>query len=235
VVSKTSWIVLFLGVALSPGCVSAAKYMSLQDELARTQDELAYTQESLAKAEDLLTTAELDRDELEKLRQQLVAAENARQDLQAKLDKFQQANSLLAAEGWEGVVNTAEGTYGYRAHGDVLFASGSSTLSSTGKAALDALVSTLKSDPNPIRIDGHTDADPVVKTKDLYKAGNIELGAQRAIAVRQYLIDKGIEPGRIAIASYGEYKPVASGKSAEAKAQNRRVEVLMQAPRNNRG
>lgn len=236
-VSNTSWIVLCLAAVLAPGCVSSAKYLALQDELARTQDELAYARDSLNKAEELLTTAELDRDELERLRQQLVAEQQAKANLAKQLDEFQKSNALLAGSGWEGVVNAAEGTYGYRAHGDVLFASGSSDLTVKGRAALDALVDMLKKDPNPIRIDGHTDIDPVRKTKEQYPDGNIELGAKRAIAVRKYLIERGIPENRISIASYGEFKPVLPGKDADSKSRNRRVEVLLQYPRTaaNRG
>ncbi len=222
------WIaVLVAGLAL-PGCVTASKYYALQDELAKSQDELAYLRDTLAKAEDMLSDVDLDREDQERLKQELARATQEKQELLASLEQLRAQEGLLTGKGLSVIEYGSEGLYGYRAEGDVFFSSGSSELTVRGKEALDLVIKQLKSVDAPIRIDGHTDTDPVNKTKDKYPAGNIELGAKRAIAVREYLIEKGIPSKRIGIASFAEYRPVASGTGSDAKAKNRRVEIMLQ-------
>lgn len=69
-----------------------------------------------------------------------------------------------------------------------------------------------------VDLSGHTDSSG----SDGY---NQALSERRANAVRQYLLHKGIEPGRLNIYSYGESKPAASNDTEEGRAQNRRVET----------
>ncbi len=69
---------------------------------------------------------------------------------------------------------------------------------------------------------GHTDSSPI-KTKEF--PNNTVLSNARAFAVKKYLADKeGIDTTRIKTLGYGEFKPIATNKSKEGKAQNRRVE-----------
>ena len=83
---------------------------------------------------------------------------------------------------------------------DVLFSSGKTTLKAAAKASLDGVASVLnRSYPDrPIRIAGHTDSDPIRKSG--YQS-NYHLGFERGYAVREYLIARGVEAQRIALAS----------------------------------
>ena len=72
-----------------------------------------------------------------------------------------------------------------------------------------------------ILIEGHTDADG----SNEY---NLELSRLRAEAVRSVLVAGGVPAGRIETQGYGETRPIASNKSASGKAQNRRVEIVLQ-------
>jgi outer membrane protein OmpA-like peptidoglycan-associated protein len=65
-------------------------------------------------------------------------------------------------------------------------------------------------------IEGHTDS----VGNDAY---NLNLSQRRAAAVRQYLLDKGVAPARLESQGFGESQPVADNKTAEGRAQNRRV------------
>ena len=93
------------------------------------------------------------------------------------------------------------------------------------KAALDELVSKLKSEPNGgfIEIEGHTD-----NTGD--KIYNYKLGLERAENVKRYLYEQHQVPlHKINVISYGEDKPIAPNKTRDGRAQNRRVVIRVLA------
>ena len=99
-------------------------------------------------------------------------------------------------------------------------------LSEEARAALDQFASQLKGDYNRdvyVEIQGHTDATG----SDQY---NIELGLERAEAVRRYLNQQpGIPLHRISVISYGEAEPIADNTSRDGRAQNRRVVLVVLA------
>ena len=103
---------------------------------------------------------------------------------------------------------------------DVLFAPGKTTLKSRAKVSLDDVAGVLNRSYSDqlIRIEGHTDSDPIRKSGF---ASNYHLGFQRAYAVRKYLISRGLEPGRVSVASFGPDQPRAS------KSDSRRVEIVV--------
>jgi peptidoglycan-associated lipoprotein len=80
------------------------------------------------------------------------------------------------------------------------------------KAAILSLNQSLR-----VTISGHADE----RGSDEY---NLALGNRRAAAVKTYLMNKGIDGGRLTVTSYGEEKPLASGHDEDAWAQNRRAE-----------
>jgi len=85
-------------------------------------------------------------------------------------------------------------------------------------AALDAKVAIMQTNPNlRIRVHGHCDE----RGSDEY---NLALGNRRATAVKAYLVNHGIDAGRIESQSWGEERPIAQGTTEEAWSQNRRAE-----------
>lgn len=76
-----------------------------------------------------------------------------------------------------------------------------------------------------IQIEGHTD-DRLVRSMSKYK-DNWELGAARALAVLRYFVETGMPTEKISAVSYGEYRPLRAGQSNEARAENRRIEVIL--------
>lgn len=104
----------------------------------------------------------------------------------------------------------------------VFFNSGKSTFKSGDAAtiaSLDAIKEILKNYPNAkFSIEGHTDSDGSEKF-------NQKLSEDRANAVRNVLIEKGLNPDNLTAVGFGESKPEASNKTAAGKAQNRRTEV----------
>jgi flagellar motor protein MotB len=90
---------------------------------------------------------------------------------------------------------------------------------------LTLLADIMKEDPDqPLIVVGHTDSVRI-NTKEF--KNNTELSIARANAVRNYLVEKmGIDPKRITARGYGETRPVASNKTTEGRAMNRRVEFF---------
>lgn len=104
--------------------------------------------------------------------------------------------------------------------GEVLFKTNEATLLPIAQTQLDKVAEALKSqgDDKKIVVEGHTDA----KGKDAY---NQSLSQRRAEAVRSYLVSRGIESDMIQAVGKGEVEPIADNKTAEGRANNRRVEI----------
>ena len=126
-------------------------------------------------------------------------------------------------EGIETSFNKANGELTVRVPGDVLFDSGVATLKSTAKGTLDKIAAALKKDYDgkPLRVEGHTDSDPLVKTKAQW-TDNRNLSMARALAVTRYLEGKGVDAKLIETGGFGQYHPVGNEKS-----KNRRVEIVV--------
>ena len=105
--------------------------------------------------------------------------------------------------------------------GDVLFASGQTSLVEGGLSSLEEVVDLLQTEPNKkIRVEGHTDSSGDAET-------NIQLSQQRADAVREALIGLGVAADRITATGMGEDFPIASNEDEAGRARNRRVDVIL--------
>lgn len=118
---------------------------------------------------------------------------------------------------------TREGNLSMSVAGDVLFASGSTTINKTAEATLAKIADVLKQNygAKAIRVEGHTDTDPISKTKNLY-ADNRDLSLKRAYSVTKFLETRGVQPERMETVGHGQYKPRSSNKK-----DNRRVEIIV--------
>jgi chemotaxis protein MotB len=143
-------------------------------------------------------------------------------------------NISAAAAAEEGEITVSEGKI--RILGEVLYRTGSHELSSGGRATIAKVATMLQRDEFAgyiIRVDGHTDNQPVRRTKDKY-GNNWVLGAWRAYSVLSLLIAKGIPKDRIFLASFGEHttpRAVAGQNlgSASVRRKCRRVEIALVA------
>ena len=168
---------------------------------------------------------------LESEKQELAA--RVAQDQQT-IDELQRQISELnkpaaMATGFEGMdvrFDAATGTITVTLANTILFDSGKATLKSTTSKELDQILSVIKQKyaSKDIDVVGHTDTDPIVKSswKD-----NLELSAQRALSVTRYLIEHGISDKQVRADACGAARPVASNSSADGKAKNRRVEIVI--------
>ena len=104
----------------------------------------------------------------------------------------------------------------------ITFSSGQSALNSGIHQTLNAVAKVLKKfNETTLQVTGHTDS----KGSHRYNQG---LSVQRATSVANYLSQTGIPNTRLAILGYGEDQPVASNATEQGRAQNRRVELLIQ-------
>jgi len=104
---------------------------------------------------------------------------------------------------------------------DFFFRSGSDDVSKEGVESLQKVAAILKGETY-VRVIGHTDNDPINKSKKENPTGmNLELGARRAVSVASELRKAGIEETRMHVVSMGEADPVSTDKK-----KNRRVEIM---------
>lgn len=130
-------------------------------------------------------------------------------------------------------VVTPDGNIEVTLPSDVTFASGSTILTDPAKKSLRKLGALLNGEfaPYAMRVEGHTDAEPLNKTKDRF-GDNRGLGSARALEVVRFMeSDMKVEPRRLTSASKGEHEPVAENKTPSGRTKNRRVEIVVVIPR----
>jgi outer membrane protein OmpA-like peptidoglycan-associated protein len=117
--------------------------------------------------------------------------------------------------------NVGAGTVTVNLPGDVFFDSGAATIRPAARSSLDKVAAALQKTyaGKPVRVEGHTDRDPIRKSK---WGSNQQLSEARAQAVRDYLVKKGVDAGRVTTRGFGADKP-----RGQDKARNRRVEVVV--------
>ena len=109
---------------------------------------------------------------------------------------------------------------------DVLFASGSAALSTPARDAIDQLATVLRELPNELRIEGHTDNQPIASA--LFPS-NWELSGARAASVIRLLEGRGVDPRRMAAIGFGDKRPVADNATPAGRSTNRRVMLVILA------
>jgi chemotaxis protein MotB len=125
-------------------------------------------------------------------------------------------------------VDEKAGTITVTLENTILFASGSAKLKSATSSELDHIYSVIRERYSGRQIDvvGHTDTDPIRKTKDQWQ-DNWDLSAGRALTVLRYLVGKGMPDEQIRAVACGESRPVASNATSAGKSKNRRVEIVV--------
>ena len=127
----------------------------------------------------------------------------------------------------------ADGDVEIRIPADVTFRSGEADLTKAGKTAIRRIAPELTGEfaGYDIRVEGHTDNDPLRRTKKKW-GDNRGLGSARANAVTRYLESEfGIASARIKSLSLGSTVPLAANSTPANKAKNRRVAIVVVMPR----
>lgn len=178
--------------------------------------------ELLAEVERMQENLAVREARLNEVQRKLDAREAAINQLRETLDKallgFKDLGLSIRIENGKVYVSLAD---------KLLFRSGSTNIDKTGKEALLGLAEVLKNQQDvSIVVEGHTDDVPVkggAKFKD-----NWDLSVLRATEVVRFLSDEGgVDPTRIIASGRSKYYPVAEGDTPEARAKNRRTEIIL--------
>ncbi|MBN1207216.1 MAG: OmpA family protein [Myxococcaceae bacterium] len=196
----------------------AQRLAQAEAQAQRQQREAEAQAQRLAQAE---AQAEAERREREEAERQ--AAEQLEAERQARMEAERRATEALTELERAGEVQVREDARGtvLTLSGSVLFTSGAANLLPSARNRLSEVAEALKRSDNPLTIEGHTDA----QGPEQY---NEELSLRRAEEVRDFLVSQGVSPERIMVRGLGEYRPVASNTTPEGRANNRRVEIVLQ-------
>jgi outer membrane protein OmpA-like peptidoglycan-associated protein len=155
--------------------------------------------------------------EIEKTAEQLAAEKQARESAEAKLAGAMKDLATIAAvkEETRGIVITLSGS--------ILFASNKYALLNTAMTKLDQVAEALKAQDSDRRmvVEGHTDSQGSDRI-------NQPLSLNRADAVRNYLVSRGVDSDKISAVGMGSSRPLLDNRNAENRANNRRVEIIIQ-------
>ena len=109
--------------------------------------------------------------------------------------------------------------------GAALFESGSADISPEAVPFLKKILKLIQAGSCPVRVEGHTDNVPISTEKF---PSNWELSTTRAVNIVRFFCERGnIAPERLSAVGYGELRPLASNDTAEGRARNRRVEIIL--------
>ena len=159
---------------------------------------------------------------------QVTAGQRTIEQLQRQIAERNQSVGAGAGFGdeYDVKLDAAAGTITVTLSNSILFDAGKAKLKRTTNVELDHIESVLRDKYDGRRIDivGHTDSDPIKKSK--WK-DNWELSAQRALSVVRYLVKRGIPKDSIRAVGCGMGRPIAPNATKTGKAKNRRVEIVV--------
>ena len=206
-----------------------------QSEQARLEiDRLTVAMQSLRSELTRLRT--LLAEKQEQSRKDKIAITNLGKELNAALANKVQELQRFRSEFFGRLRMILEGRSDLKIVGDrfvfqseVLFAPGQASFNPEGQAELgqiaDAIMQIIADIPSDIpwilQVEGHTDDIPV---SGIY-ADNWVLSTERALSVVRFMIDRGVPSERLAATGYGQFQPIASGKTDADRQKNRRIEL----------
>ena len=190
-----------------------------KDELSVKEKMLAMQQDSLNKARADLTFKELRINEMQNIL--------AQKDAEVKALKDKVSNALKGFEGSGLNVHEKDGKVYVSMDDKLLFASGSWTINEQGLNAIKNLAKVLENETDiSVLIEGHTDNVPYRGSGQV--KDNWDLSVMRATAVVKALLGNGnIAPTRLSASGRSEYLPLDENNTPEARAKNRRTEIIL--------
>jgi len=180
--------------------MKAKEEADLRNSAAQAKGDLAVTKQDLASKN-------------QQLEQEKAARAEAEKKAREALTKLAAANAVAVKDDSRGTVITVPA--------GVLFASGKSDLLGGASSRLEQVAEALKNEPDrKIRIEGHTDAQGSDDS-------NMALSQRRAATVQGFFVSHGIPAENVTATGMGESQPIADNNTAEGRANNRRVEIII--------
>lgn len=201
--------------------ISLAHYAQAQRDVQAADEKYKATQAQLLKSaeqgqEQTREQLRMNRDQLDKTAMQLNTERAARAEAEKRAAAAQASLEEIARvkEEQRGMVITLDGS--------VLFATGKTALLPIAEQKLAKVAEVLQKqdDSKMITVEGHTDSVGA-------DADNQRLSQARADSVRAFLVSRGVPAQRIRAVGQGESRPVADNTTAEGRANNRRVEIVV--------
>lgn len=201
---RISWLVVAILVGLlAIGCSNKKAMMEKDAQIAELQGEVEDLQEKLSLEE--ARVAELS------------------SELDETLAEYQDKEQVWLEQKELHTIVTASDA--------VMFNSGSVTLSEAGRDIINKIAEAASNYPDrEILVEGHTDNKGIAAAYLAKYPSNWELAARRACTVVDYLMKKHeMAPEQLSAVGYGEYRPIADNDTAEGRAKNRRVVIIIGA------
>lgn len=212
------------GLLLAGACVPKNQYLQSQADLQSAKDELDKTKQTLAELEALrpqleAKSADLQK-ELEQAKQALTELDAAQKQMEESLkSELEQKTIRLEKLNDRLTVTFVD---------KILFDSGSDVIKDAGKSALKKVADSLKDmSGHLIHVEGHTDDQKIGSVLAKKFSTNWELSSARATSVVKFLQANNVPAERLYAVGGAMFHPVAANTSANGRAQNRRVEIVL--------
>jgi chemotaxis protein MotB len=215
------WAFLATGAAGGAGYYAWTQRAAYEAEKTQLKTHAGEVETNLAQTQGNLNASQAELNELRKWKNDTAKRLQTFRDMSKKLQKMVDAGKLG--------VRVRDGRLVMRMPQDVLFPSGSATLSREGELNLMEVAVVLRQFPDRrFMVAGHTDNQQIKdeKVKEQFK-DNWELSMARALVVTRFLIEAKMKPENIVTAGYGEYDPIAKNSTPEGRKENRRIEVIL--------
>jgi chemotaxis protein MotB len=222
---KETWIIAsILAVAAALALLGLSVWHRGQEvELAQAQ--LAEARAAAAKSateasefKDKIAEAQTRIDELQK-----------EQEAATKMHKSLEEEMRSALESKDVAISQLQGKLTVNILDRVLFDSGEAELKPDGAGVLRKIAAILVQHPNlKVHVIGHTDNVPIRASARSRFASNWELSTARATAAVRFLTESGgVDPRRLGVVGYGEFRPIADNSTVEGRSRNRRIAITI--------
>lgn len=214
-----------VALAASASCVTMSRYKTLEAHHNATSGELAAERDNVATLQNALEVMSRQVGERDA---KIGEYEENLASMKQQVGVYKTCSSKLASliEMGRLTINFRNGQVIINLPADVLFPSGRATLTARGMASLDEVVKVLYAyKDRRFIVAGHTDNRKIVPGARF--PNNWILSQTRALNVVQYMVEQGFQPTSLAAAGYADNDPVADNSTAEGRAKNRRIEIIL--------
>lgn len=236
--TMTKQLLCILAVFALAACVSNSthdalqnKYNSLEADKSQAETKISELETLVAQLEKQLGQASQNKksmtQSIQAMKEALKAESQRKREIEKRLGEFRKLISRFQSLTKAGdlSIQIRDGKMVVVLPSDVLFKSGSATLSSKGQDTIKKVTSILTGlSKKQFQVEGHTDNVPI---RSEQFPSNWELASARAMNVLNLMLDAGIPAARVSAASFGETKPVATNDTKEGKSLNRRIDIVV--------
>lgn len=219
--ARLAGLAIILSSAVLTGCNYEQQIKAQQDQIDQLQAENRQKDDELVASRNVNVAL---RGEVEQKNSEIARHKARITELEAGKGPIPTPGETQTPGDWERGQNADRVSVG----SDLLFSSGSAKLTSSGRSRLNQIASEIQRNyrGHKIRVYGYTDSDKIKKTRHLWQ-DNLDLSANRAMAVTRYLVGRGVNQANIESIGMGATNFVASNNTKAGKKKNRRVVIYV--------